>query len=75
MKNTPTSRGTGPPGWKGNRFSRAFFSAAGVILVSKAMGFVKQVATAPAFGADALSGGLIYLPAVSPLLRKLWRQK
>lgn len=53
MKNTPASRGTGPPGWKGNRFSRAFFSAAGVILVSKAMGFVKQVATASAFGADA----------------------
>lgn len=37
----------------GKRFFRVFFSAAGVLLLSKALGFVKQMATASAFGADA----------------------
>lgn len=44
--------GAGPPERDGNRFFRAFFSTTGVLLFSKALGFVKQMVTASAFGAD-----------------------
>lgn len=52
MKRRLAVSGAGPPERDGNRFFRAFFSTTGVLLFSKALGFVKQMVTASAFGAD-----------------------
>ncbi len=49
----PSPKGAGPPGRWGSHVPHVFFSAAGVIFLSKTVGFVKQIAAAAAFGADA----------------------
>lgn len=50
QKPSPQEKG---PSRERTRVFRVFFSATGVLLLSKALGFVKQMATASAFGADA----------------------
>ena len=51
MENAPKRKDS--PRQGKNRFFQVFFSAAGVLLLSKLLGFAKQMATAAAFGTSA----------------------